>query len=178
MSDICRWRHKRLECLPLIQFPFELDQLPDNGIYCFYERGEIWGHGGLTPRIVRIGTHKNGNFRSRISEHYLRVDAKMKFDETKPAPKDRSIFRKNLGRALLNKNKDKYLKLWEVDFTTSANRAKYRHQRDIAHEMMIERKITDLIRDRFSFRFVSVPDERVRIGNSGLERALIGTCEG
>jgi len=136
------------------------------------------GHGGPTPRIVRIGTHKDGNFRSRISEHYLLVDAKMKFDKTKPAPKDRSIFRKNIGRALLNKNKDKYIKLWEVDFTTSANQAKYRNQRDIAHEMMIERKIMDLIRERFSFRFVSVPDERARIGSSGLGSALIGTCAG
>jgi len=136
------------------------------------------GHGGPTPRIVRIGTHKDGNFRSRISEHYLLVDAKIKFDKTKAAPKDRSIFRKNLGRALLNKNKDGYKELWEVDFTTSANRTKYKRQRDIAHEMMIERKITDLIRKRFSFRFVSVSDERTRIGSSGLESALIGTCAG
>ncbi|MDZ4856946.1 MAG: hypothetical protein SGJ26_19170 [Nitrospirota bacterium] len=178
MSYTCQWLHERLKCLPLIQFPFQLDQLPDNGIYCFYERGEKWGHGGPIPRIVRIGTHKDGNFRSWISEHYLLVDAKMKFDETKPAPKDRSIFRKNLGRALLNKNKDEYRELWEVDFTTSANRAKYKRQRDIAHEMTIERKITDLIRERFAFRFVSVRNERTRIGSSGLESALIGTCAG
>lgn len=178
MPDICRWLHQRLECLPLIRFPFELDKLPDNGIYFLYERGETWGHGSRSPRIVRIGTHKDGNFRSRISEHYLLVDAKIKFDETMPAPKDRSIFRKNLGRALLNMNKDKYKDLWEIDFITSVNRAKYRHQRDIAHEMMIERKVTNLIRERFSFRFVSVPDERARIGSSGLESALIGTCAG
>jgi hypothetical protein len=39
-------------------------------IYFFYEDGEFWGHGGNRLRIVRIGTHKDGNFRSRIKEHF------------------------------------------------------------------------------------------------------------
>ncbi len=176
MSEDCAWLHKRLECLPLIEYPFKRGQLPENGIYFFYEKGEIWGHRGIKRRIVRIGTHRDGNFRNRIGEHYLLSAAKMKFDDTKPAPKDRSIFRKNLGRALLRKRGDRYADLWEVDFTTSANRNKYRAQRDIAHEMMIEGKITNILRKRFSFRFVSVPEEVDRLGSLGLERALIGTC--
>ena len=40
-----------------------------------------------------------------------------------PAPKDRSIFRKNIGRDLLNREKDPYLECWEADFTISAERA-------------------------------------------------------
>lgn len=76
----------------------------------------------------------------------------------------------------MNKSGDQYADLWEVDFTTSANRKKYRAQRDLVHEMMVERKITHLLRETFSFRFVSVPKEHDRIGGSGLERALIGTC--
>lgn len=176
MSEICSWLHERFESLPRFQYPFNPAALPENGIYCFYEKSEVWGHGGLKPRIVRVGTHKDGNFRSRIAEHYLFADGKMKFDKTMPAPKDRSIFRKNIGRALLNKSGDQYADLWEVDFTTSANRKKYRAQRDVVHEMMIERKITHLLRETFSFRFVSVPEEQDRLGGSGFERALIGTC--
>lgn len=178
MSKICSWLHARLESLPLFQYPFNRADLPEDGIYCFYEKKEAWGHGGVKPRIVRIGTHKDGNFRSRISEHYLLPNGKMNFDKTMPAPKDRSIFRKNLGRALLRKSGDQYVDLWEVDFTTSANRNKYRARRDIAHELMIEEKITNILRETFSFRFVSVPEEWARIGSLGLERALIGTCAG
>ena len=32
--------------------------------------------------------------------------------------KDRSIFRKNIGRAILNKNQDPFLGQWELDLTT------------------------------------------------------------
>ena len=32
--------------------------------------------------------------------------------------KDRSIFRKNIGRAILNKNNDSFLEIWNLDFTT------------------------------------------------------------
>jgi len=34
---------------------------------------------GLKPRIVRIGTHKENNFQSRISEHFLLNESKMNF---------------------------------------------------------------------------------------------------
>jgi hypothetical protein len=36
-------------------------------------QGESSDHGNrkVRPRIVRIGTHKDNNFRSRISEHFL-----------------------------------------------------------------------------------------------------------
>ena len=68
------------------------------------KKGEIIDHGyGPKPRIARIGTHKN-NFQSRISEHFLLKESKMNFSIANPKPSDRSIFRKNIGRALLNKN--------------------------------------------------------------------------
>ena len=101
MSVLCEWLHAKLEKLPRIRFPFELEELPENGIYFFYEDEEIWGHGGTKPRIVKIGTSRDGNFRSRIEEHYLLDKTKMKFDVTKPPPHDRSIFRSHIGRALL-----------------------------------------------------------------------------
>lgn len=114
MSELCKWLHEQLERLPIIRFPFELEKLPENGIYFFYEDGEVWGHGGNNTRIVRIGTHRGKNFRSRINEHFLLDESKMNFDKSKPKPSDRSIFRKNIGRALLNKHSDDYLEVWEI----------------------------------------------------------------
>lgn len=175
MTELCKWLHENIEQLPLIKFPFKLEQLPENGIYFFYEDGEIWGHGGDKQKIVRIGTHKNGNFRSRIKEHFLLDESKMNFDATKPAPKDRSIFRKNIGRALLNKEKDNYLKIWEIDFTIKANRERYRDYRDIQKEKRIEIEITKILREHFSFRFIILENESDRIGAEGLESSLIGT---
>jgi len=134
MSELCKWLHEQLEELPLIRFPFKLEYLPDNGIYFFYEDGEIWGHGGNKLRIVRIGTHKDGNFKNRISEHYILNEHWMGFDKSRPKPSDRSIFRKNLGRALLNKDNDDYLKIWNIDFFLNKNRRIWRHKRDVEKE--------------------------------------------
>ena len=90
------------------------------GFNFFYEEGENSDHGdGISrSRIVRIGTHKENNFRSRISEHFLLNELKMEFTQINPKPSDRSIFRKNIGRALLNMQRDfDYLRVWEIDFT-------------------------------------------------------------
>jgi len=175
MSELCKWFHEQLEQLPIIKFPFILEQLPENGIYFFYEDGEIWGHGGYKPRIVRIGTHKDGNFRSRIKEHFLFDESKMNFNATKSAPHDRSIFRKNIGRALLNKEKDGYLEIWDVDFTYKEKRDKYGHLRDIQKEKKIESEVTRILRENFSFRFIIVNSQMKRMGANGLESSLIGT---
>ena len=119
MSELCKWLHEQLEQLPIIKYPLKLEKLPENGIYFFYERDEIWGHDGCKLRIVRIGTHnKQGNFRSRIKEHYLLDESKMNFDKNMPKPSDRSVFRKNLGKALLNRDGDDYLSIWNIDFMT------------------------------------------------------------
>ncbi|MCL0034652.1 hypothetical protein M1N21_01865 [Dehalococcoidia bacterium] len=175
MSEECKWLHEILEELPLIKYPFRLELLPLNGIYFFYEEGEIWGHGGEKLRIVRIGTHKGNNFRNRIAEHFLINEKKMSFDRNNPKPSDRSIFRKNIGRALLNKNKDPYLKIWEIDFLPRANRDKYGDLRDIEKEKSIEKQITEILRNNFFFRFVIIENEDERIGSKGLESKLIGT---
>lgn len=175
MSEECKWIHEILEELPLIKYPFRLELLPLNGVYFFYERGEIWGHGGEKLRIVRIGTHKGNNFRNRIAEHFLINEKKMSFDRNNPKPSDRSIFRKNIGRSLLNKNKDPYLKIWEIDFLPRANRDKYGDLRDIKKERSIEKQITEILRNNFFFRFVIIENEDERIGSKGLESKFIGT---
>ena len=173
-QELCKWLHEQLGHLPVAEYPLNLDQLPRNGIYFFYEKGEVWGHGGNKPRIVRIGTHKSDNFRSRIKEHFLLDDRKMSFDSMKSAPKDRSIFRKNIGRALLKKNSS-YLKMWNRDFMPRSNREKYGRLRNVAYEKKTEQQITKILRSNFAFRFIVVENETKRIGSKGLESRLIGT---
>ncbi len=178
MSDKCKQLHEQLEILRLIKYPFELKDLPKNGIYFFYEIGENWGHGGNKERVVRIGSHRQGNFRSRISEHFLLNEKKMDFNKDKPKPSDRSIFRKNIGRALLWRDGDEYCSIWEIDFTTKANKDAYGHLRDIDKEKVIETEITRIIRENFSFRYVAVDDEAARIGKDGLEKEYIRVVSG
>ena len=115
--DLCEWLHRSLDARPLFSCPFDLKALPLNGIYFFYEKGEGCNHEGTRPRIVRVGTHRDGNFQSRIAEHFLLDERKMSFTQDQPAPHERSIFRKNIGRALLNRAGDPYLSVWEMDFT-------------------------------------------------------------
>jgi len=175
VSERCRWLHEQLEQLPLIKFPFNPNDLPENGIYFFYEQGETWGHGTTQPRVVRVGTSKDGNFRKRILEHYLLDESKMNFDALKPAPHERSIFRKNIGRALLNQRHDDYLKIWEIDFTSHKSRTENAHLRNIMKEKKLENEITNLLRNKFSFKFIELSGQAQRMGKTGLESRLIGT---
>jgi len=176
LSTECAWLHQQLEPLPLIRYPFSKESLPKNGIYFFYEDGQVWGHGGGLPRIVRVGTHRDGNFPSRISEHFLLNESKMNFGIDGAAPKDRSIFRKNIGRALLSRSHDGYLPLWEIDFISRANRQQYGTMRNLEKEKDVEREITKILRSTFSFRFIVMENQVERMGSSGLESNLIGTC--
>jgi len=175
VTEKCQLLHTLLEDRPLIKYPFELKELPLNGIYFFYEDGEFWGHKENKLRIVRIGTHKGDNFRSRISEHYLFNEKKMDFGKDNQKPSDRSIFRKNIGRAFLNKTQDDYLEVWNIDFTERDKRNNFGHLRNIPKEKKVEENITKFLRENFYFRFIEIPDEELRIGKSGLEKNLIGT---
>ena len=106
---------------------------------------------------------------------FLLDDSRMVFDVSRPAPKDRSIFRKNIGRALLNRENDEYLTAWNIDFTKRINRDNSGRRRDIQKEMRIESRITNILRERFGFRFLILEDEVERMGSRGLESSLIGT---
>ena len=176
MSGLCKWLHEQLARLPLMGFPFDLERLPGNGIYFFYEEGEVWGHGGDQLRIVRIGTHTGpGNLRSRISETYLLDERRLNLGPEKAKPADRSVFRKNLGRALLNRDGGDYLQVWEIDFTLRAKRDQVRQLRDVVKERRLEKEISRLLRDRFSFRAIAVDDRTKR---TQLEKHLIGAVAG
>ena len=84
-ESICKSLHQFVNGLKRVTFPFDISLLPRNGIYILFEHGE---QAHMGDRIVRIGTHTGDNqLRSRIQQHYIKEN------------KDRSIFRKNIGRA-------------------------------------------------------------------------------
>ena len=175
MSLTCKCLHDLLQAVPETRWPFDPEQLPQNGIYFFYELGEMWGHDGDCQRIVRVGTHREGNFRSRIADHYLIDERKMRFNPDQAAPKDRSIFRKNIGRALLHRDGDTYEAIWNIDFTTQVTRERMGSRRDVEKEKQIEDSVTRILRERFTFRWIELKGQERRMGSQGLEAALIGT---
>lgn len=128
-----------------------------------FEKGES-GHGG--DRIVRVGTHTGRNqLRSRLQQHFLAEN------------KDRSIFRKNIGRAILAKTNDPFLVSWERDLTTARARKAHGTEGYLARKHEVEQLVSRYIREHFSFAVVEITDAAERLE---LESKLISTvslCE-
>lgn len=81
MSKECEAIHVLARSLERHDFPFSESQIPLNGIYILFEKGED-GHGG--DRIVRIGTHTGENqLRSRLKQHFLNEKSKRLETESK-----------------------------------------------------------------------------------------------
>ena len=162
MNKNCEGLHEILNSLKRLKIPFDSEDIPQDGLYFLFEKGEL-GHNG--DRIVRIGTHRgNGNLKARLREHFLVEN------------KDRSIFRKNIGRALLNRENDDYLKLWELDLTTRANKDKYFPIIDIEYQRMIENRITKYIQEMFSFVVIEVKDKERRLNVEKKIIAEVSNC--
>lgn len=178
MSLYCKQLHNLVQEQPETRWPFDLDHLPRNGIYFFYEIGEIWGHGDDHQRIVRVGTHREGNFRSRIADHYVIDERKMEFNWNQAAPKDRSIFRKSIGRALLHRACDPYEATWNIDFTKRVSRERYGHLRDVEKEKQIEREVTRILREQVTLRWIDLEGQERRMGSHGMEAVFIGILAG
>jgi hypothetical protein len=158
MSQLCHELHQLLSHLPRFRFPFNESVIPVNGVYVVFERGEF-GHD--TGRIVRIGTHTgDGKLRSRLREHFVNEN------------KDRSIFRKNIGRALLNKYGDPFLKQWDLDLTTRKNRERYQNSIDFDKQKQVENLVTEYIRSHFSLVVFRVDEKQRRLD---LESKIIST---
>ncbi|WP_423798203.1 hypothetical protein [Neobacillus sp. SAB-20_R2A] len=149
MSEKCQELHALFRKLKRYQFPFNEKEIPQNGIYILFEKGEQ-AHGG--DRIVRIGTHTGKNkLGSRLKEHFTNEN------------KDRSIFRKNIGRALLNRKSDDYLKIWELDLISSENKQKYGHLINKNYQQKIEHEVTKTIQNNFSFVVIEEGDKDKRL---------------
>jgi hypothetical protein len=101
---------------------------------------------------VRVGTHRGqNNLPGRIREHLYKTN------------KDRSIFRKHVGRCLLAKEGASFLAQWEIDLTTKASRALNEGKVDKARLQEVEADVTRYMVENFSFavlRFDSEADRR------------------
>jgi hypothetical protein len=158
MSENCNKLHKLFNSLERHKFPFDKNKIPKNGIYILFENKEKVYN---LDRIVRIGTHTGLNqLHSRLEQHFLKEN------------KDRSIFRKNIGRALLNKAKDPFIDSWELDLTTKENKEKYSLTIDFNRQKEIEKKVTEYIQKNFSFVVFEVSDKERRLS---LESKIIST---
>lgn len=158
MSMSCTEFHNIARSGTMHSFPFVPAHIPVNGIYVLFETGEE-GHGG--SKIVRVGTHTgDGQLRSRLKQHFV--------DENK----DRSIFRKNIGRALLNQRADPFLAEWEVDFTSRAARERYGVEPDRGKLAALEGEVTKYLQGHFKFVVFRVDDKGDRLR---LESRIIST---
>jgi len=179
MSEECKKIHQLIEQLPLIRIgdDFDFKTLPIAGIYFFYEKGEYSDHFPNCNRIVRVGTHRKNNFQTRIKDHYLDSKKELVLDKAKSAPHDRSIFRNHIGRCLLNMNGDSlYIKnVWKINKTPKIKNKKCEHLRDINKELGLEKEISRILRQQFSFRYIILDDEKQRMGEKSMESALIAT---
>jgi hypothetical protein len=136
MSEACQYLHDQLTRLARLRRE-DLASAPGNGIYVLFEKGEQ-GHGG--DRIVRVGTHRGrGNLPGRNHEHLYTPN------------KDRSIFRKHVGRCLLNRHKDPFLAQWEIDLTTKISRSQDGDRIDRDRLQKVETEVTRYMVGNFSF---------------------------
>jgi len=163
MSKNCNTIHQWFNGMKKFTFPFDKQDIPENGIYILFQKGEF-AHS--TNRIVRIGTHTGQNqLRSRLFQHFLKEN------------KDRSIFRKNIGRALLNKDKDFFLEKWELDLTTRNAKDQHSDSVDFDKQKEIEKRVTKFIQDNFSFVVFQIEDKDKRLYFESRIISTVSLCE-
>lgn len=163
MSKNCHTIHQWFDGMKKYTFPFNKQEILENGIYILFEKGEF-AHS--TNRIVRIGTHTGNNqLRSRLFQHFLNEN------------KDRSIFRKNIGRALLNKDKDIFLEQWEIDLTTKNAKELHSNSVDFIKQKEIEKRVTKYIQNNFSFVVFQIDDKDKRLEIESKIISAVSLCD-
>jgi hypothetical protein len=160
--QVCEQLHSWANRLAVYRYPFDRSAIPANGLYILFERGET-GHG--TNRIVRIGTHTgDGQLPSRLCQHFVKEN------------KDRSIFRKNVGRALLNRDHDPFLPFWQLDLTTRRMKAEHADI-DRKRQLEIEHAVSTYMRGNFSFVVLRVDDKADRLRLESKMISTVSNCE-
>jgi hypothetical protein len=151
-TNLCMAVHKFFNQLPRMNFNM-INEIPfNNGIYIMFENGQKYGE---LDRIVRVGTHvSDDRLKTRLKDHFNNKN------------KDGSIFRKNIGKALLNKNHDSYIDIWALDTSNKKNKDKVNEEKQIE----IENGVSDYLKENISFICfpVNIKEYRLR-----LEEALI-----
>jgi hypothetical protein len=159
-QEACAALHEVLDALPQLVSPAQVPFA--DGLYFFYEEGETSGH-APNGRIVRVGNHprKQGWLVSRLRMHYS-------------GNKNSSVFRKFLGGALLRRDNPSNPCLspapgkghWENGNAKACPRCR-----------PTEARVSELLRQRFTFRCVRVPDLVERTGFEALLVATLAACE-
>ena len=146
--------HKMFSRLPVYNWR-TIDDIPiQDGIYIVFEKGEIYKG---SARIVRVGTHTSqGRLKQRLKDHFVRENH------------NGSIFRKNIGKAMLNRERDPYLPIWTLDTSKAPNIGK----EDKVKEEEVELRVSAYMQEAFTFCVfkVDAKEERLRY-----EEAIIAT---
>lgn len=162
MSEQCKKLHEIFNNMEKHSFPFDENKIPKNGIYILFEKGELSHE---MSRIVRIGTHIGSNqLPSRLKQHFIMEN------------KDRSIFRKNIGRAILSKNKDNFIKDWEIDLTTKIAKDNFKNI-NLKKQKETEKAVSDYIQKNFSFVVFEVKNKEQRLELESKIISTISRCE-
>ncbi len=151
MQSIGLELHKLFNNQKRYSFPFSQHrkEIPNNGIYIIFEQGEKYQN---FDRIVRIGTHTGNNqLYSRLKEHFIKKN------------KNRSIFRKNIGRCILNMEHNSYLRIWNLDTTSAEKSNANSNWVDIEFEKQLEERISNYIQERLSFCIIKVNTKEERL---------------
>jgi len=163
MKNPCEELHQLCSKLQRHKYPFDTTTFPKNGIYIVFEDGE---KAHSTDRIVRVGTHTgDNNLKPRLLEHFYKEN------------KNRSIFRKNIGRAFLNKAGDDYLRIWDIDFITKKNREERGKERNCKKESDVEKQVSEYIREHISFVVLPVEDKEQRLELESKIFSTVYLCE-
>ncbi len=160
LASRCAMLHALVRALPRHRFPVSDDGIPANGVYFIFETGEA-GHD--SDRIVRIGSHTGiGNLGARLREHVT-------------LNKNRSIFRKHIGRALLNQARDPYLRVWNLDSTSRKDKDKNSSQIDVPKQEEVEAAVLSVITGTFTVVVLGATDH---IRACEIEKLCIATVAG
>lgn len=160
---LCKRLHELAMRLERHTFPIVEERIPGNGVYLLFEKWEQ-SHG--MDRIVRVGSHRGeNNLVARLREHFVKPN------------KDRSIFRKNIGRALLNVNQDPFLRQWDLDLTTREARRQYGQLVDTERQRQVESDVTRTIQERFSFVVLPVRNRSERLMLESSVISVVSLCD-
>ncbi|MEG0181155.1 MAG: hypothetical protein RR657_04635, partial [Peptostreptococcaceae bacterium] len=157
-SDPAYVLHRLFNNMPRMKWNNVKDLKFDNGIYIMFENGETYQ--GM-DRVVRVGTHRaDGRLVTRLNNHFTSNNA------------DSSIFRKNIGRALLSRDKSSYQDVWELNTSKSEIRELHKNEIDLEFENELESTITNYLKDNITFVCFKVDTEEERLR---LEEGIIST---
>lgn len=152
---LCEAVHRQLDLVVTYSAP-PTDAIPTDGIYFWYEGGEV--RQGRTQRITRIGTHRESHrLRERITLHCN-------------ADRDRSVFRRHVGGALMNRDGEPESEIQE--WYKARRSPVFDHARFRQYEHRVNREI-----ERGTYRVLKVNDSADRLELEEKLIALLSHCE-